>query len=145
MVLGWETSTATAVRICCTRVAGSSSRPKGLEWEIDQSGIPALGGWPLTEDGAPVSCWRMGLNLAALVGKGRGQWQALGPIDRTIVLAMLERLPAALRGVSSNASVNGDAARLASHTTRLAPVARQAMRLPSWKRVARSMLGRPSV
>lgn len=125
--------------------AGSAGRPKGLEWELDESGIPALGGWPLTEDGAPVLCWRMGLNLSAMVGSGRGQWQALGPIDRTIVLAMLERLPIALRGVSSNGPVNGEAARLAGLTTRLAPVARQAMRLPSWKRVARSMLGRPTV
>jgi len=125
--------------------AGSNGRPKGLEWELDDSGVPALGGWPLTEDGAPVTCWRMGLNLSALVGAGRGPWQALGPIDRTIVLAMLERLPVALRGVSANGPVNGEAARLAGLTTRLAPVARQAMRVPSWRRLARSMLGRSRV
>lgn len=75
-----------------------TNRPDSLVLRApeDNGALPPLAGWPRTEDGslAPECVFKFGKGQSSAHKKT--QWQALDPLDRNFVTALVSRLPAVL-------------------------------------------------
>lgn len=104
---------------------------------------PPLAAWPLDEAGQRAPHWPLPLGRALDGAEARRRWAALSPVDRDLLLGLLDALPAAAeRLAESDLPAGFDRAALTRAAGRLLQDAQQALRPTRRQRLVRLLRGR---
>jgi hypothetical protein len=118
-------------------------RTRELRWlRPDDQGLP-LAQWPIDDSGRAAESWSLPVGSSFGAASRRKAWAALGAAQCSLLLAILDALPAVARADIGSAEVPARArTRAADEARALHRDALKTMRSLSWRRVARRWAGR---